>query len=458
MSTITSFRYPASLPRSGDYKLTINGVAVEVLAADGMAFANFVVHECGRPIEVAVRCPVWLDSSAAATLRPLSAGLRAAWEGDTLVFKMPAPGKVVLEIDNLPLLCLWANAPEENPPSPGDKGVQYFRAGQSYDVGLMEMSDHETLYIEGGAVVRGRLHVKGRTGVTVRGQGIFDGSFFSPHDGHMVPSLFFERCRDVLVRDITVIRPSGWMLVLGCCEGVRVENLKELGSAMCSDGVDIVGSRHVHIRDCFIRNNDDCFAIKALDLGPNNLTGTRADLRECPEDILVEDCIIGNGPCGSAMTIGHELDVDRVGEVTFRNIDVLFVHGTGGVFAIQNCGRASVENVLYENIRIEHCYEKFIDFRITCSHWADGEERGSVRGVVLRDVHWHQTKYNPGYTISVIGGWDPDHRIDDVLLENIRVNDKHLGSLDDLELYTRHTTGLLFAFPKKHTSLTYKNL
>lgn len=49
----------------------------------------------------------------------------------------------------------------------------------------------------------------------------------------------------------------------------------------------------------------------------------------------------------------HELNVEEVRNVTFRDIDVLSVHGHGAVFSIHNYGQAVVEEVLLEDIRID---------------------------------------------------------------------------------------------------------
>ena len=95
--------------------------------------------------------------------------------------------------------------------------------------------------------------------------------------GDMVPSIVFNRCKGVTVRDITMIHPSGWMLLPGACEDVEIFNLKQIGEVVCSDGIDLVGSKRVHIHNCFLRNNDDCVVIKAFVESENNLTATHFD-------------------------------------------------------------------------------------------------------------------------------------------------------------------------------------
>jgi hypothetical protein len=43
---------------------------------------------------------------------------------------------------------------------------------------------------------------------------------------------------------------------------------------------------------------------------------------------------------------------------------VIAAHGEGGVFTIHNGDRACISRVLYEDIRVEHFYDKLVDFRI----------------------------------------------------------------------------------------------
>ena len=251
-----------------------------------------------------------------------------------------------------------------------------------------------------------------------------------------------ERCPGVLVEDLTFVRPAGWMLLLGACAGATVRNLKQIGEVMSSDGIDVVGSRDVLIEDCFLHNNDDCVVVKAFVVGAKNVNGVQVDGRENVENVLVRRCTFANWFGGNAMEIGHELSVERVKNVVFRDIDVLHVHGTGAVFSLHNFDRALVEDVLFEDIRIEHCYDKFIDFRISRSRFSTDDQRGRMRNITIRNVTWHQSRYCPGYTTSLVGGWDADHLVEDVTLENIVINGRPVRHLDELEIHTRHCRGL----------------
>jgi len=399
------------------------------------------------PVQVEI-CVLRSGPPAEPTLRPISKNLKATTVGEAVRFTLQRPEKLSIDFGSgSKALYLFAQPPESAPPLPGAKDVLAIPPGQITECPLITLEDHQTLYLPGGSVLKGRIHIKGKQGVRICGHGIFDGSFYSKAAGEAVPSIILERCPDLLVEDITMVRPQSWMLVLAACAGATVRNLKQIGEVMSSDGIDVLGSREVLIEDCFLHNNDDCVVIKAFELGSKNVAATHVDAREDVSDILVRHCTFANWTCGNAMEIGHELSVDFVRGVIFRDIDVLHVHGTGAVFSIHNNDRASISDILFEDIRIEHCYDKFIDFRISSSRYSTDIERGRIKGVTLRNIFWTRSAYSLGYTISLIGGWDSGHAISDVVLENIVINGRSVVHIDELEINTRHCHDLRLAGP-----------
>lgn len=436
---MTPVQHPRSLPRSHDFSVSVNGVDMEVFHTDVADFALCMLDPGDFParVEVTPRYPA--DSAA---IHPRARQIAASLENGRTIFDLRQPGSFSVAIPGNKTLYLFANPPESAPPDVRDPSVITVPAGQVTEIPLLSLEDGQTLYLPAGAVLKGRIHIKGKTGIRICGCGIFDGSFYSREAGEAVPSIVLERCPGVLVEDITMIRPQAWMLVLAACAGATVRNIKQIGEVMSSDGIDVLGSRDVLIENCFLHNNDDCVAIKAFELGSRNVADVQIDARENVENVLVQNCTFANWHAGNAMEIGHELSSARVRNVTFRNIDVLHVHGTGAVFSIHNCDRALVEDVLFETIRVEHCYDKFIDFRITRSRFSTDTERGFIRRIALRDIDWRRDPVNEGYTISLIGGWDDTHAIEDVSLENIRLNGVPVRFLDELEIHTRHTHDL----------------
>lgn len=437
---ITTFTHPRSADYSTDLRVTADGVSIQILRTDAADFANFIYDPTDGPVEIVVERQ--LGPIAAAKVRPRRHAIRSAIDGPALRFSLSQPLKLAIEIDGLRPLFLWANPPETDRPSPDDPNVLYYAAGQTYEVPELELQSGQTLYLEGGAVLKGSIRAKEAENIAIRGHGILDGSYYLRSRGESSRSILLDRCRNVDIRDIAMIRPSTWMVTLGCCRDVRVRNLKQIGEVVSSDGIDVVGSQDVTIEDCFLRNNDDCIVVKAFRFGRTDPNAAGPDFRQNPSNILAQNCTLLNDRAGNAMEIGHELSVDRVSDITFRDIDVLSVHGHGAVFSIHNYDRSTVENVLWEDIRIEHCYDRVIDIRIARSRFSSDEERGQIRNIVFRNIDWQRTPSNEGYTTSVIGGWDPDHQVQNVTLQNFRIDGQPISHLDALEIYTRHAENI----------------
>ena len=433
--------HPRSLERSTLHTLSINGRAVETLHTGVADYAIATLEAADFPARVEIVSARDLNP-ANVVIRPMSKGIVHTIEGRVIRLTLERPEKISIDPGHGAKPLYLFLAPPLPSPAPGP-GVVTFPAGQISEVPLLTLEDNQTRHLPLGAVFKGRIHIKGRKNIRITGHGIIDGSFYTRAEHGCLPCVVLEDCDGVTVEGVTMVRPAGWMLVLAASKNITVRDLRQIGEVVSSDGIDVVGSRDVLIEDCFLHNNDDCVVIKAFDIGAKNLAGVPViHGRENVENVTARRCVFANWTAGNAMEIGHELSADRVSGVTFQDIDVLHVHGQGAVFSLHNYGRATVENIVFENIRIEHCWDKFIDFRISRSRYTVDADPGHIRGVVLRDILWHRADCNTGYTISLIGGWDAAHRVEDVALENIRINGQPVRHLDELEITTRHADGL----------------
>ena len=431
---VISYPQPKTFPRSETYTLKVNGAAVDVLTSDLAHFAICTVTEGAVEVELSTQYALL----PGCTLHPLRLGLCPSIEANhTLRFSMPQADNVLIQTDGLPAMYLFIHGQAESPDS-GTGGTLRIPAGQIVEAGMLDLEGYDSLHLEGGAVLRGRILARNKPGLRITGHGIFDGSYYLRERDGCIPSIVLDRCHHCVVEDITMINPAGWMLLLGACHGAHVNRLKQLGRVVSSDGIDVVGSSDVLIENGFLSNNDDCIVVKAFEVGANNLDATYVDGRQNVKNIVARNCVCINGPAGNALEIGHELSVDSVRNIRFENIDVVSVHGQGAVFSIHNNDRARVENVLFENITIEHCYDKLIDFRISRSRFSTDDSRGHIKDIRLRNITWHKQDYNEGYTVSIIGGWDDKHRIEDVMIENFHISGEPLTDTDRLDIYSRY--------------------
>lgn len=434
--------FPPDQPRQGHYAVTAGGRRADVIST---AAGEIVSAEADTAVELVVRSSQpWREVA----VRPLRLGVDADVSGKVLRLKVPAPANLVVQSLGQPDLFLYFLPPVAPPVGLAAKGCRVFAAGRRHEVGTLDLASGDSVFLEGGAVLVGRIRARHAEGVRISGPGVIDGEDRSREAGGGV-GIELNHCRDARIDDLLMIRPGGWMCRLGGCQGVAVHGLRQISNRGGTDGVDVVGSRNILIENCFLRNGDDNIAIKALNrkvmsafvrqrrggrIDPEDSDNFARDVR----DVTVRGCAFLNSHGGSAMEIGYETRCAEISGILFEDIDVMGVHGHGSVFGIHNGDEADVHHVTWRDIRVEHHYDKLIDFRILSSRWNSSRRRGQIHDVAIEDVRIVPSTYNPGYTLSVIAGWDDAHAIARVTLDNVRCGPRRLRSATDLDLVTRH--------------------
>lgn len=429
--SVIYYNYPRISPKSTDYKVWVNGKEVFVYNTSAAPFAAF---SCRGTVNIKIQMP---NASENVTISPYRNGIKPVVDGKYVTFELSKPMSVVLKIDNFPQLFIYANPIKANPVQQGDSTVRYFKGGQVYEVGKMKIKDNETLYIEGGAIVRGCIMASGAKNVHITGYGILDGSYYRKGIDEQ-KSILLANCKNSIIEDIIMIEPSSWMIVLGGCQNVMVKNVKELGAVSSSDGLDIVGSKSIKVENCCFRNGDDCIAIKALDM--NKYGNFSQDV----VDVEVSGCSLLSYNGAGAFEIGHELRTSKVTNVRYHDCDILGVHGFGSAFGIHNSDSAIISNISYENINVEHYYDKLIDMRIIKSRYSHDQQRGKAHDIYFKNINISVSPANPGYSVSLIGGYDAEHKIKNVVFDNFRLNNVKVVNADQLDLFTKQAADIKF--------------
>ena len=258
------------------------------------------------------------------------------------------------------------------------------------------------------------------------------------------------------------------------CQNLEIDNIQIINWDFGSDGFDISGCQDVKVRNSFLRTNDDCIVIKSLSFAENVYYPNPRIENPDVKDILVEGCTVWNMPYGNAFDIGFELRCNKVSDIVFRDCDVLMQDGRGAIFSIHNGDNAIVENILYDNIRVENADQgsahKLFDIAILFSYWSydkfedpemnekykyhdawdnllpvlPGREafHASHRGYV-KNVHFRNIQILDGkFPYSVLNGFDDDHRVENVTFENITVSGKRISSEKELKLYSKYTKNI----------------
>ncbi len=428
------YKYPSISPASRDYKVKING-------QDAFAFytsaGTFVAFESDQDVSA----EVWSNiPTSEVDFLPRRFNIEARIEDHYIRFTMPANSKILLEVPGREQLFFYACLPADNKPDPDAEGVYYFKEGQIYEAGEIVLEDNEMVYIEGGAVVRGNIRATSARNITISGYGVLDHSFYE--NQRRKRHILLEDCLDANINEIIMIEPQTWMITLYHSDRVTIDGIKQLGEGHGSDGVDIVGTDNVLIKNSMLRNGDDCIVVKSF----KRPQYVEAKLNEWDgvTNVLVTGCAVQANGGGQAFEIGHELTRGPIQNIIFRDTDVMGVHGQGGVFGIHNSDGAHIQNVRYENIRVDHFYNKLVDLRIIKSRWTHDESRGSAQNILFKDIDVTTSIFNPGYSISLIGGYDEDHKIKNVSFENFRLDGVRVTHADQLDLFIKQAENIEF--------------
>lgn len=429
-----NYKFPKSFPKAEELKVYINGEQVDVLKTNTGYFVS-VAYEGKVKLEIKAKQPI-----KDVKISPFRLNLEPKIEAEGAIITLEKNVSLYIEINGVskPLFFYGNNITNYQ----AGEATYHFKGGQIYEVGDLYLKNNESLYIEGGAIVVGSLRAVNATNIKIYGHGVLDGSYFmNAGDDHR--TILMDKCTNVDIKDITIINPPSWMIMLAGCRGVHIDNVKEIGEVIGSDGTDIVGSSDVLIENCIYRNNDDSIAVKAFSgniLENGETCGWNKDI----DNIEVRHCTFINGGGGNAIEIGHELQIEEAKNIKFKDIDIVCVKSFGAALAIHAGDRAVVRNVVYEDIRIQHYYDKLIDFRVMKSMYNSDKERGQIRDIYLKNIKVIVNCYNPGYSISLIGGYDPEHTVENIVFEDFYLNDTKVMNADQLDLHTKNCNNIIF--------------
>ena len=458
---LVTYPAPDSARQAPDFSMTVNGQPVFVYDNAVSAMAKFSFSGSAT-IEITSSHDLrWVD------IRPKSAAIPLTVTPNKITFRLEKPGHFSLERngEHSRPLYVFAAPLETDVPKPDAPNVRYFAPGKIYDVGTLTLNSNETLYIAGGAIVRGTIEATDAKNIRIRGRGILDAS--NLNSGRLVR---LWRCRNVDIEGITILNSPGWTLVLLDCDSVTVRNHQQISWRNGSDGIDLVGTSHVRISDCFLRNNDDNIVIKSFSIAPKTYYSQPGEGRDVT-DILVERCVIWNMPWGNALEIGFELRCKTVNTITFRDCDLIHVD-RGAALSIHNGDQATVENITYDDIRVEDAPHKLIDLAVFRSQYStdrptDDAERtrlyrqGAWDGVLrvppgqearfaagrghIRDITFRNIAVTDGqFPYSILYGYNPQHRVENVRFENLTIHGKPIRSAQQGHFSVENATGVVW--------------
>jgi hypothetical protein len=444
---VKSWPAPAGEKLFEDYALRVNGVPVPVYSCrvsavplnqvwpgyqrplDQTELAGFAYWGMSGPVtvEVVVRRPF-----RAVAVRPSSRGIRPSVKGRRIRFRLSRPGQFTVEVDGThQALHLFADPPETAAVRAGEANVLYFGPGV-HRPGKITLQSGQTVYVAGGAVVYTAITGRGLSGVRILGRGIIDSSEFARGQGG--GSIRLTDCTDVKIDGVILRDPDVWCITSSACRKVAISGVKLIGLwRYNADGIDICNSQEVTIKDSFVRSFDDSIVLKGL-------KGRQASFDDRPVRNVRASNLVLWCDWGRALEIGAETAAPEIADVVFQDIDI--IRNTHIAMDIQHGDRALVDDIRFENIRVEvddfnplPVMQKTREEKYTAdpkagyvprlmviiirkNAYSRDEQRGRVRDVLFKDI------FVTGGTMpsSSFTGQGPDSDVRGVTIENLRFN------------------------------------
>lgn len=404
-------------------------------------------------------------------IRPQSLGIVPRVENGIIKFTLDKPAYFTVEpYGRNHALHIFADPISEYNMDKASPDVLYFGAGE-HNVGLIELTDNQTLFIDEGAVVYACIRAIDAENIKILGRGILDNSknkekilFEANEENNRAAvnnairehTVQLEYCTNVEIDGITIrdslvynIRPIG-------CENLRIKNVKIIGCwRYNSDGIDMHNCVNVHISDCFIRTFDDAICVKGFDCyyeGDVEEAVRRAMYRngkayDVFKNVLVENCVIWND-WGKCLEIGAETRAEEICNITFRNCDL--IHLTGTALDCMNVDYADVHDITFSDINIEadeiipkpliqkNDAERYINTdaqympTTACAevvyhheYSAGGGRRGKNRDIRFENIHVLSDKL-PQFFFQ---GYDKSHKTENILISNFYLNGEQIKEL-----------------------------
>ncbi len=360
----------------------------------------------GQALELAVVSRRRVDSCR---IRPLSYGIGHTVNGDTIRFSLTQSRYVSVEVngDIFHNLHIFANnpAPVVTKKMRKDKNFIYYGPGY-YDLGKDSISvpSGATVYIDGGAYIKGWMSVYKAHDVKIIGHGMVNPE--RQHEGIMVR----------YSRNVVIDGPFTTQIPVGGSNAVTVRNAKVMSWYGWGDGMNVFASNHVSYEHVFCRTSDDCSTIYC----------TRKEYAGGCRDIRVSDAVYWADVAHPIM-IGLHGDINKnevIENVVYENIDILENPERQidykGCIGINNGDNNLVRKVTFQNIRVESLSRggMLFNFRVCYNKKYCAAPGRGIHDIYLRDITYNGV--NP--EMSIIAGYDDSRMVRNIHFENLTIN------------------------------------
>jgi len=348
-------------------------------------------------------------------------------------------------------------------------GTVWFPAGR-YVSGTIYLRSHVTLFLDAGAVLEGSknledypvtiskvrsysdnytnkslIYAEGEENISITGKGMIDGNGASFKVENMdndeglrkKDEFYFYKsrpylirminCRNILLRDVTIINSPMWVQHYLLCEDVNIDGINVSSRVNHNnDGIDIDGCSRVRISNCDIVSGDDAIVLKSTQNVP------------C-RDITITNCTLSSD-C-NAFKLGTETN-GGFQNIVFSNSTIYDTPLAGITLQMVDGGtleRVSVSNITMNNVGTAI----FIRLGNRARPYNDSLPKpgmGKLSHVIIDNVQGTKV----GKTGCSITGL-PGYMAESITLSNIRLTFEGRGTAEDA---SREIPELPAAYPE----------
>lgn len=340
-----------------------------------------------------------------ARIRPLSYGIEHQISGSTLTFKLNQPRNLSVEVNGniFNNLHLFVNPILKEIPGKTDPNVIYFGPG------IHELADKKlivpsgkTVYVDGGAILRGQILIQDVRDVKVIGRGLVE------HTVKM--GVHIANARNVYVEGIFTTQCA-----TGGSDSVTIRNVKSISYYGWGDGMNVFASNNVLFDGVFCRNSDDCTTVYATRKG---------FVGGCKNIVMQNSTLWADVAHPIFIGIhGNTENPEVIEDIIYRNIDILDHKEVQvdyqGCLAINAGDNNLIRNIRFEDIRIEDFRQgQLVNLRIFYN-----EKYCTAPGRGIEDIYFKNITYNGNNAeLSIISGYNSERKVKNIVFENLNIN------------------------------------
>jgi polygalacturonase len=324
-------------------------------------------------------------------------------------------------------------------------GTVLVPSGKTVMIGTIYLKDYVTLHIENGGTLMGSpdygdytedthkqmyknephmnrclIFARGARSFAIEGYGTIDGNGYTNNfsRGTGRPMLIrFIDCKDIHLKDITLINPASWVSAWLYCDEIVVEGIRIHSRVNGNgDGLDFDGCTNVRVSNCSFDTSDDSICLQA-------------SLPDKPcKDIVISNCIFCSKWAGMRIGLLSRGDFESV---TVTNCTFYDIQDSG--LKIQMNEGGEMKNMVFSNLVMRNVprpvFMTFCQQRACVDAPEEMYPMNAMHSFIFRGIVVDNAEMDKNSAFFLTGM--PGHYIENVILSDIQMTVSGGGTDED---------------------------